>query len=435
MNFLFFIIFIIIFIGFFIIYFNFNYEKFFNFSSPNNEINNIIFYYKELKELYNLGYTSDNIDIIKKKEQIKNSFNLIEVYINDNNIKYDISNIYYDITKYLNNINDIEFFKLIDKLKSLINNYNNFLSSKINNINSNFNKLNSLYKDIFINNIINYDNNIINIDNLVKNIYNDLLSITTNDNINNAGIILILNTTLKRAYERNDFIDINNNINSFNNFIFNISKSYVLNNTNTNNINNSDINFINNNSNLNLNININIDNIKNDFNNIYNSFDLLNNIYTNNISFTTIQEKEISAINNLIFSSLDNISNYFPLNIDYKNKIISIKNVIIIPIINNELLNSYKEKNIININNVKNKFFNSINEIKNIISDYYNKTSNNYDLCINNILKAINYDNFPINVNELNNCNKNLFNNQDIIIDKKIIISNDNGITWNKSSF
>jgi len=432
MNFFIFILFIIIFIFFFIFYyFNVNYEKFFNFSSPDNEINNIIFYYNEIKQFYNLGYTSDNIIIIKKKEQIKNSFNIIELSINDNNIKYDISNIYFDITKYLNNINDNEFFKLINKLKNLINNYNNLFFSKINNINSNFNKLNSLYKNIFINKIIIYDNKKKDIDNLIILIHNDLLSITSQDNLYNSGIILILNTTLKRAYERNDLIDINNNINSFNTFIFNISKSFSSYNYNTSN----NILFNNKLTNTNSNTFINIDIIKKDFNNIYNSFDLLNNIYNNNINLSISDEKEISIINNLIFSSLDNISNYFPFNYDYKNKIISIKNVIIIPLINKELFDLYKQKDYININKIKNKFYNSINEIKNIIIDYYNKTSSDYNLCINNILKELNFNNFPINVSELNNCNKSFFNNQDIIIDKKIIISNDNGLTWNKSSF
>ena len=103
--------------------------------------------------------------------------------------------------------------------------------------------------------------------------------------------------------------------------------------------------------------------------NINNTFDMINIKYKNN------EDKEkIIKLNENIYKSLDNISSYSN---DYKDKIISIKNTIIVPIIETDLFLSYNDNNEEEIRKNKNRFYDAIYEIKNIIINHYSKSDGN----------------------------------------------------------
>jgi hypothetical protein len=176
--------------------------------------------------------------------------------------------------------------------------------------------------------------------------------------------------------------------------------------------------------------------MKDDFNNIYNSFDIMNTTFRNNyngiINFNNTQKKQLESYRAIINGSLDNISNYYPKNSDYVNKVVSIKNVIIKPIIETELQESYRRKDEVLISSVRNRFYKAINEVKNLIINNYGKSSTqiNINVCLNNIMEAINSNKFPVRVSNVNGCHKSLFDNRDIIISPKMFVSENNGIIW-----
>jgi hypothetical protein len=137
--------------------------------------------------------------------------------------------------------------------------------------------------------------------------------------------------------------------------------------------------------------------VKKDFNNIYNSFQVINNIYKNkNFTLDTFT----TSLNNIIYTAINNISNYYQYNNEYKNKIIAIKNTVISSILDKELKNSYLQDDNTKINNLNIDFNNNINEIKNII---INTINNN--LCLGNIIGALYSNDHPIDISKLQNCN------------------------------
>jgi len=428
--------FFFIFVGIFILiliiyYFSINTECFENRYSPeqikslsNTEISNIKNNYDILKQTYSAGYKSTDIKALEIKEKIKKSFIKIEELLVNTNDKYLLLDVYYgnfkkqedykSIFKYLDEINDIEFYKLMDKVNLIIINAtsdNNYKSNQtINQITNDFNNLNDLYKNVYINNLYSYNDKRSEINDLILKIVTELTTITTHDNIYNSGIILILNTTLKRAYETNNLLEINNNINSFNEKI-RIIQSQII----TPNPNITTTNPV---YNYGQSSPLTINNIKDDFNNINNAFELINNTYKNNM-----QNKElfIANLNNIIYYSIDNIANYYVNNNEYKNKVNSIKNAFIKPILEMELKDSYNLNDVSKIINVKKKFYNNIDELKNIIVSINTKTSNiNGELCLYNILNAVKVNNYPINVSNINHCDKSLFNDKDIILQKPL---------------
>ena len=83
----------------------------------------------------------------------------------------------------------------------------------ISDIKKDFNNLNDIYA------MNNYVKNKQQIDSLISKIYSSLLQLTNYDTINKAGISLILNKTLKQAYDSNDIMQINSQITTFNEFI------------------------------------------------------------------------------------------------------------------------------------------------------------------------------------------------------------------------
>jgi hypothetical protein len=156
------------------------------------------------------------------------------------------------------------------------------------------------------------------------------------------------------------------------------------------------------------------------------------NNYNGIINFNNTQKKQLESYRAIINGSLDNISNYYPKNSDYVNKVISIKNVIIKPIIETELQESYRRKDEVLISSVRNRFYKAINEVKNLIINNYGKSSTqiNINVCLNNIMEAINANKFPVRVSNVNGCHKSLFDNRDIIISPKMFVSENNGIIW-----
>jgi hypothetical protein len=137
--------------------------------------------------------------------------------------------------------------------------------------------------------------------------------------------------------------------------------------------------------------NISITTITNDFNNIYNSFDLINKLYENNEKLNNSQEIQIKVLNNVIYNSIINIANYDKNNKNYYNSIIVINDVIIKPILEAELINAYKIKDEAKIIRIKNRFYDAIIEIKNLIISNYAKTSVSTDKnkCLKEIINSI----------------------------------------------
>lgn len=417
-----------------IYYFNKNFECFSDLN-PKKEID-------EIKKNYKLIIDETNNYQIKIiKNNIEKSIKNIEKSLVNNYDKYKLNNIYQnELIPLLNKPNINEFIIVINKIEFLIDysfnsTYHDF-SIIISNIKDEFKKLNDIYKDVYIDKTSNLNTVKNEIDIKTQKIYNLLLKITTHDDLNSSGIILILNTTLKRAYEMNDITQINSLITTFDEKIKNINYNLT-----------NDIKSDNNNFNVRgieidksattfqptTTISLHKDKetinlIKDDFNNIYNSFDLINIIYKNNGD-----KKQLKELNDIIYNSIDNIISYNKNDIEYKNKITSIKLVVIKPILTKELKESYNKNNNNEVIKIKNKFYDGIIEIKNIIISNYTKTrdDNNRNVCLKEIIEAILNNDFPIKVNKLKGCNNSIFlSNNNLSIYPQMAISKNNGKSW-----
>jgi hypothetical protein len=418
--------------------------------APNslNDIKKIKNKYEELKSGYNNGLGISSPEIIAIKNEINKIILEIRNRAGDTSDIDKLDIIYYGEAKdnygiivYLDEIDDNRFSILIKQIKTIINNLTDIITSRTtisDDIDKLFSELNDLYKDVYINKITTYDLKKEEIENKNRLIYSKLLLLIPVDKLHNTEIILILNTTLKRAYETNNITDINSLVSSFKELI----KALVKNSGINTDIKKNEIKGISN-SLLGMPIEeqviplkITIQGMKDDFNNIYNSFDLLNTTYKNNynniINFNNVQKKQLESYNAIINGSLSNIINYYPKNPDYVNKITSIKNVIIKPILEKELQESYRRKDEILISNVRTRFYNALNEIKNLIINNYGKTTTqkNINICLNNIIEAISSNKYPIKISNVNGCHKSLFDNKDLIIAPKMFISENNGIIW-----
>ncbi len=333
-----FIVIILLLLG--IYYFNKNYECF-----DNKDIIDLI-------EVYDLLINEKNENNKNKiKEEIIKTIQNIEIKITNDYDKYTITNyLYNDIIKLLNNYNKTEFEKIINKIKVIIDKSTE-KTEIIMKIKKNFIDLTELYS------LNNYNKYKTQIDYLTSNIYNSLLKLTDYDTLNNSGIILIFNKNLKKAYEINDITQINSEIATFNEFIKKLGYNKEI-------LINRNIEF------PSIVVNKNKDVIKliqNNFNEIYNAFDLININYLNNGS-----ENELNKLKIIIYSSIDEIISYYE-NTSYKEMISSIKNGIIKPILENEIRLSYKTIDENEIIKTQNKFYDAILEIKNIIITYYSK--------------------------------------------------------------
>lgn len=411
-------------------------------------------YYNELK-----GLTLET-DKNNKKTQIRNLIDVIKNSLSNLSDKQKLDVIFMGpnpnnlgIVVYLDEIDDVKFNELIMKTRSLlpaIINVDNYKYGIIDEIKVIFNEINSIYRDVYINKLFTYDNKKDEITQKINLIYAKLLVITTMERINELGISLILNTNLKRAYELNDTIDINTNKLSFEEKLntLRIDRPLAVNNPNVNipllgkddkitdirGISDSSIyampleDTIKSTPSSKITREFTIDNITEDFNNIYNAFELINIIYNNNIH-------ELSQVNNyrrIINTSLDNISNYYPNNLEYKNKVISIRNVIIKPIIDNELYNAYLNKNLTLIATLRDRFLNAINELKNLVIKNYGKknTPSNNNICVNNIVDAINKNKYPFKISNIKGCDVSMFGDRDLLISQKMFVSADDGGLW-----
>jgi hypothetical protein len=394
MSFLFIFLGILI-LGLVIYYFNPSVDCFTNdvHSSSMNEIDNIRNNYNDIKALYANGTPNNDIIALQKKANIKNAFDNIENSLLDSNDKNLLNNNYYDITKYLDNTDDIEFDKIIANITEIVmkaNNENSYRSNVIiDRINEDFSHLNDVYQSIYIDKLYNYNDKKEEINNLNKKIVDNLLLIIDYTDIYKYGIDIILNISLKQAYENDNMLEINNNKNSFNEKI-NLLKTQQHYNIPPMIETQEPINLYQH--------NLTVDIVRKDFNDIDNSFQMINNIYINKKFDLDVF---ITSLNNIIYGSIDNIANYYQYNNEYKNKIIAIKNTIIKPILDTELKNSYLQNDEIKINNYKIDFNNNINEIKNTIIGIMNN-----DLCLNNIINYLFTNQHPIIINKIEYCNK-----------------------------
>lgn len=426
---------VIIIIVVILIYFiNKNFECFSNFIKPLTEVENIKRNYNLLVK--ELNYNSREILINKIKTSIYN----IETTLINNYDKYKLNNIYYnEIIPLFNKPDNDKFNLAIKKIEFLIeysaNNSYYEHSITINDIKNSFRNLNNLYRDVYITKIITYNKSKDNIDILTKKIFNLLLKITSHDDLNNSGIILILNTTLKRAYETNDTININSQILTFDEKIkqLNLKLGAFNNSEFKSNIRGVEIDIPATTIQPTTSISIHRDKeviklIQDDFNMIYNAFDVINVIYKNNGD-----KKQLKDLKEIIYKSIDNIISYNKTDIDYKNKISSIRSIIIAPILEKDLMNSYTKGDLNEIIKIKNKFYDGIVEIKNIIISNFSKTqnNNNRNVCLSAIIEAIMSNDYPIEVKKLKGCNNSIFlSNNDITIYPKLAISKDNGKNW-----
>jgi hypothetical protein len=418
-----------------LIYFvNKNFECFTDFIKPLTEVENI-------KRNYNLlikevNYNS-RANLINK---IKTSIYNIETTLINNYDKYKLNNIYYnEIIPLFDKPNNNKFDLAIKKIEFLIeysaNNSYYEHSITINDIKNSFKDLNNLYRDVYITKITTYNKSKDNIDILTKKIFNLLLKITSHDDLNNSGIILILNTTLKRAYETNDTININSQILTFDEKIkqLNLKLGAFNNSEYKSTIRGVEVDIPATTIQPTTTISIHRDKeviklIQDDFNMIYNAFDVINVIYKNNGD-----KKQLKDLKEIIYKSIDNIISYNNTDIDYKNKISSIRSIIIAPILDKDLMNSYTKGDTNEIIKIKNKFYDGIVEIKNIIISNFSKTqnNNNRNVCLSAIIEAIMNNDYPIEVNKLKGCNNSIFlSNNDITIYPKLAISKDNGKNW-----
>jgi len=409
------------------------------FTNPIDEIENIRGYYNLLKKESN----QESKKLLKKN--IKDSITKIEISFTDNYDKYKLTNIY---SNELAPLLDREFTREThDKFALVLNNIKfliNYAANPkrydyveiINNIKKNFDKLNELYSSAFISKTITFNLVQTEVEILTKKIYDSLLKITTYDDLNNSGILLILNTTLKRAYELNDILSINSLKDSFNQKIktlnFQNSQETTIDNNN-NNIKPLEIDLpaaiVEPTTSISLNKDKAVINkIQEDFNKIYNSFDTINAIYKNNGNITQIDE-----LKRVISESIDNLISYNKNDISYKANITNIKNVIISAILDKELSESYLTKDDKEIIRVKNKFYDAIIEIKNIIINSYSKSrsDDNREVCLKDIIEAIMRNEYPIELKKLQGCKKLSFLTDDnVIINPKIAISSDKGKSW-----
>ncbi len=379
------------------IYYNyFIYEKF------NNQTQNLI-----NNELDNIKNNPNDIN------KIKTSFDNILNLIKDPNSKIKITNIYYSkLVPIINtNTNKNSFDVVIKEIQNAIDDYlnlNTINDTIITGIIKDINSLIDLYKGIYIDKVFSLNQKQIEINNLNMNIYNSFLRLTTNEDLYNSGIVLILNTTLKRAYEDNNYIYINSNINTL------ISKLKSLNaNTNVP----IAIKQVYTSTSTPVQVSYNENQLNNEFANIKNYFELLIILYKNKENRDV---KQITTLTSNIYNSLNIIANYNP---KYTNIITSIINVIIKPILDIELNNNFTP----NFDDLTIKFNNAILSIKNITLNYINSQ----EFCLNNITKEILNGNFPIQTEKISNCDKRFFNNKNLILYPKLTISTDKGKTWN----
>lgn len=408
------------------------------FTNPLDEIENIRAYYNLLKKEGN----EESKKLLKKN--IKNSITKIEISLIDNYDKYKLTNIYNNelvplLDKEFTRETNDKFALVLNNIKFLINYAANpkryDYVEIINDIKKNFDKLNELYSSVFISKTITFKLVQTEVEILTKKIYDSLLKITTYDDLNNSGIILILNTTLKRAYELNDILSINSLKDSFDEKIktLNFQNSKEITNNYKNDIKPLELDLpvaiVEPTTSISLNKDKAVINkIQEDFNKIYNSFDTINAIYKNNGNITQIDE-----LKRVISESIDNIISYNKNDISYKANITNIKNVIISAILDKELNESYLTKDDKKIIKVKNKFYDAIIEIKNIIINSYSKSrsDDNREVCLKDIIEAIMRNEYPIELKKLQGCKKLSFlTNDNIIINPKIAISSDKGKSW-----
>lgn len=421
--------------------------------APNStgDITNISNKYKELKDFYNNGLGVSSPETTQKRDEINKIILDIRNRAGDKSDLDKLDLIYYGEAKnnygiivHLDEIDDNRFNNLINQIKTIINNLTDVVATRTtiaDEIFILFSELNDLYKDVYINKITTIDIKKTEIENKNRLIYSKLLLLVPVDKLHNTEIILILNTTLKRAYETGNITEINSIVNSFKELVRALIKQSGSSEIKIDNSKNEVKGVIE--SRLGIPIEeqvlpmkITSQGMKDDFNNIYNSFDIMNTTFRNNyngiINFNNTQKKQLESYRAIINGSLDNISNYYPKNSDYVNKVISIKNVIIKPIIETELQESYRRKDEVLISSVRNRFYKAINEVKNLIINNYGKSSTqiNINVCLNNIMEAINANKFPVRVSNVNGCHKSLFDNRDIIISPKMFVSENNGIIW-----
>ena len=395
--------------------------------------------YNKLKDLYKRERAEIN-EILDAKRKIKDAINNIDILLVNSYDRYKLSDLYNnELVPILDKPKDLTFFDIIENMKVIIDNglNNSYYNHRntIKEIRRNFKELNEIYKGVYIDKVFTYIEKRDLIESLTKTIYDFLLKISNYDELNSSGIILILNTTLKRSYETNNIIDINSNISSFEE---KIKKIAIALNVEEDNKETDVIPANAGDMSLNAPIqitspttNISVTTIKNDFNNIYNSFDLINKIYDNNKQLKASQETQIKTLNNVIYNSIKNIANYDKNNKNYFDNINVINNVVIKPILESELKNSYKTGDENKIIRIKNRFYDAIIEIKNMIISNYAKTSVSTDKnkCLKEIINAIINNKFPIKVNELKNCHKSLFNDNNLVIYPKLAVSK-NGKKW-----
>jgi hypothetical protein len=304
-------------------------------------------------------------EIIKSK--IKEAFDDIEKRLVNNYDKYKLQNIYLiEILPLLKNegLSSEEKFKMsMNNVIFLINystnsSYYDF-SSNITDIRAKFRELNGFYSDVYITKIYKYETVREKIDRLKKQIYDLLLKVTTADELSSSGINLILNTTLQRSYEINDITQINGQIDTFNEKIKNINYKLNLDISKNNVVNNKTMDNIRKNKDKEV-----FDMIQMEINKIYNSFDVIIYIYKNNGN-----KSQLPGLIDIIYKSIHNIIGYNDKNAGYKVKITTVKTAIIKPILENDLMNSNKDD--AEMIKIKNRFYEGIIEIKNIIIANY----------------------------------------------------------------
>jgi len=422
------------------------------------EVDKIKDNYYKLKELYDTKSLNNMDKITLHKENIKSSVNKIDKLLLNSYDRYRLNNLHYnDLQPLLDKPDDIKFNDLLDDIKRIIDNgistnYN--YSAIIREIRRNFKELNELYTDIYFNKIYTYIEKRSSIDALNKMIYDLLIKLTNYDDLSSSGIILLLNTTLKRSYEIGDKTEISSNIRTFEEKVNQLAQKYNVVDKKTisekvpvfMDINKTDVNISVPASVMSPTTSISIPVIKEDFNKIYNAFDVINSIYLINRDkpISNSQKKQIETYNQIIYNSLSNIANYDKNNKNYYDNVISITNIVIKPIIEEDLYNAYKYDDTKNeekvfketrdelIERVKTRFYDAMIEIKNLILNNYSKSivSSDKNKCFKDIIDAIISNKYPIKVNELKNCDKSLFNEENLIINPKIAISKNNGKTW-----
>jgi hypothetical protein len=397
--------------------------------------------YNKLKGLYIARNKNNLTNIIDTKNDIKKSINVIDEVLVSSYDHYKLNNLYYnELIPILDKPDDMIFYNIINDIKLIIDNginesYN--YKAVIKQIRVEFKDLNELYKNIYINKIYTSIEKKNEIEGLTRIIFNLLLKLGSYEKINSLGLVLILNTSLKRSYETNNLTDINSNINSFNEILKKLALEHNV--KEDDNINNIPIPSNINKNNIDVSVpasvitpttSISVKTIKEDFNNIYNSFDLINEIYLKDNLANN--KKQIINLNDMILKSLDNIANYDKNNKNYYSNVITIKSVVIKPILDIELANAYKSKSQEGIDKIKNRFYDALVEIKNLILSNYAKTSISTDKnkCLKDVVEAIINNDYPVKISQLKNCDKSLFDNPKLEIQPKLAISKDNGKTW-----